>query len=257
MTHSIFARIATLRRCPLRRLAPRVRRPQPPKRWPCRPFYKVGICSLLLLCAACDILEEDISDRPIEIVGPACGAELSPGEVTFRWEAVEGASGYALRVVTPSFAEAGRIVADTLLQADTLGLARSYGCRLTLEAGRYEWTVAAFNAGYETRSATLQLTVAAEPEPEEPERPEPPDDDSEEPAGETAAFTGMPIERNALHFLAGISTGEAVRRRRRCCTNSGELQSAAGGGGERPTALGAVESSRRNSIGITDSSPLP
>lgn len=234
-----------------------MRRPQPPKRWPCRPFHKVGICSFLLLCAACDILEEDISDRPIEIVGPACGAELSPGEVTFRWEAVEGASGYALRVVTPSFAEAGRIVADTLLAADTLGLARSYGCHLRLEAGRYEWMVAAFNAGYETSSPALQLTVAAEPEPEEPERPEPPDDDSEEPAGETAAFTGMPTGKTAPHFPAGISTGEAVHRRRRRCTSSGELQSAAGGGSELPTALGAVESSRRNSIGITDSFPLP
>lgn len=229
-----------------------MRRPQPPKRWPCRPFHKAGICSLLLLCAACEILEEDISDRPIEIVGPACGATVPPGQTLFRWRAVDRATGYALCV-----AAEGRIVADTLVQADTLGLAHSYGCRLTLEAGRYEWTVAAFNAGYETRSATLQLTVAAEPEPEEPERPEPPDDDSEEPAGETAAFTGMPTGKTAPHFPAGISTGEAVRRRRRCCTNSGELQSAAGGGGERPTALGAVESSRRNSIGITDSSPLP
>lgn len=229
-----------------------MRRPQPPKRWPCRPFYKVGICSLLLLCAACDILEEDISDRPIEIVGPACGATVPPGETLFRWRAVDRATGYALCV-----AAEGRIVADTLLAADTLGLARSYGCRLTLEAGRYEWTVAAFNAGYETRSATLQLTVVAEPEPEEPENPEPPDDDSEEPAGETAAFTGMPTERDVPHFPAGISTGKAIRCRQRCCTSSGELQSTAGGGGERPTALGAVESSRRNSIGITDSSPLP
>ncbi len=171
MNESRFTHFATLRRCPLRQLASSMRRPQPPKRslWP------IGIFLSLLLGVSCDILEEDISDRPIEIVVPACGAELPPGEVTFRWEAVEGASGYALRVVTPSFAEADRIVADTLLQADTLGLARSYGCRLTLEAGRYEWTVAAFNAGYETRSATLQLTVAAEPVPEEPEKSDNPE----------------------------------------------------------------------------------
>ena len=93
--------------------------------------------------------------------------------------------------------------------------------------------------------------------PEEPENPEPPDDDSEEPAGETVAFTGMPTERNAPHFPAGISTEEVVRRRRRYCTSSGELQSAAGGGGELPTAPSAVESSKQNSIGITDSSLLP
>ena len=148
-----------------------MRRPQPPKRslWP------IGIFLSLLLGVSCDILEEDISVHTARVIAPTNGAELPPGEVTFRWEAVEGASGYALRVVTPSFAEAGRIVADTLLAADTLGLARSYGCRLTLEAGRYEWTVAAFNAGYETRSATLQLTVATEPEPEVPEESDSPE----------------------------------------------------------------------------------
>lgn len=125
---------------------------------------------LLLLGVSCEILEEDISDRPIEIVGPACGATVPPGQTLFRWRAVDRATGYALCV-----AAEGRIVADTLLAADTLGLARSYGCRLTLEAGRYEWTVAAFNAGYETRSATLQLTVAAEPEPEVPEKSDKPE----------------------------------------------------------------------------------
>ena len=41
------------------------------------------------------------------------------------------------------------------------------------------------------------------------------------------------------------------------CAGTGELQSAAGGGGELPTAPSAVESSKRNSIGITDSSLLP
>ena len=68
-----------------------------------------------------------------------------------------------------------RIVADTLLAADTLGLARSYGCRLRLEAGRYEWTVAAFNSGYETSSPALQLTVAEEPVSEEPEKSDNPE----------------------------------------------------------------------------------
>ena len=63
----------------------------------------------------------------------------------------------------------------TLLAADTLGLARSYGCRLRLEAGRYEWTVAAFNSGYETSSPALRLTVAEEPVSEEPEKSDNPE----------------------------------------------------------------------------------
>ena len=98
---------------------------------------------LLFLTVSCEIIEEDISGR---------------------------ATGYELCVATE-----GRIVADTLLAADTLGLARSYGCRLRLEAGRYEWTVAAFNSGYETSSPALRLTVAGEPVSEEPEKSDNPE----------------------------------------------------------------------------------
>ncbi len=152
---------------------------------------------LLFLMVSCEIIEEDISGRAVTTIAPANDAEVPAGSVMFRWRAVDRATGYELCVATE-----GRIVADTLLAADTLGLARK-------------------------------------------------------PAGETVAFTGMPTERDAPHFPAGISTEEAVRRRRRYCTSSGELQSAAGGGGERPTAPSAVESSKQNSIGITDSSLLP
>lgn len=120
---------------------------------------------LLFLMVSCEIIEEDISGRAVTTIAPADDAEVPAGETLFRWRAVDRATGYELCVATE-----GRIVADTLLAADTLGLARSYGCRLRLEAGRYEWTVAAFNSGYETSSPALRLTVAEEPVPEEPEK---------------------------------------------------------------------------------------
>ena len=105
--------------------------------------------------------------------GPCRGLPLgrpqaAGGQTPF--ERLDRATGYELCVATE-----GRIVADTLLAADTLGLARSYGCRLRLEAGRYEWTVAAFNSGYETSSPALRLTVAEEPVPEEPEKSDNPE----------------------------------------------------------------------------------
>ena len=120
---------------------------------------------LLFLMVSCEIIEEDISGRAVTTIAPANDAEVPAGSVMFRWRAVDRATGYELCVATE-----GRIVADTLLAADTLGLARSYGCRLTLEAGRYEWTVAAFNSGYETSSPALRLTVVGKPAPEEPDR---------------------------------------------------------------------------------------
>ena len=105
---------------------------------------------LLFLTVSCEIIEEDISGRAVTTIAPADDAEVC-------------------------VATEGRIVADTLLAADTLGLARSYGCRLRLEAGRYEWTVAAFNSGYETSSPALRLTVAGEPVSEEPEKSDNPE----------------------------------------------------------------------------------
>lgn len=125
---------------------------------------------LLFLMVSCEIIEEDISGRAVTTIAPANDAEVPAGSVMFRWRAVDRATGYELCVATE-----GRIVADTLLAADTLGLARSYGCRLRLEAGRYEWTVAAFNSGYETSSPALRLTVAEEPVSEEPEKSDNPE----------------------------------------------------------------------------------
>lgn len=136
-------------------------------------WLRPAMLLLLLLGVSCDILEEDLSGSTARVIAPTDGAELLPGEVTFRWEAVEGASGYTLRVVMPSFAEAGRIVADTLLRADTLGAARSYGCRMRLDVGDYEWSVEAFNGAYATQPCVMRLSVVEIPPAEEPETPEP------------------------------------------------------------------------------------
>lgn len=108
-----------------------------------------------------EVLKQNVAVKTF----PDLNALILSGETLFRWRAVDRATGYELCVATE-----GRIVADTLLAADTLGLARSYGCRLTLDAGNYEWTVAAFNSGYETSSPALRLTVAEEPVSEEPEK---------------------------------------------------------------------------------------
>jgi len=137
---------------------------------------------LLFLMVSCEIIEEDISGRAVTTIAPADDAEVPAGETLFRWRAVDRATGYELCVATE-----GRIVADTLLAADTLGLARSYGCRLRLEAGRYEWTVAAFNSGYETSSPALQLTGAEEPL--------------------AGGGEELPIEEKALKYLAKSADG--------------------------------------------------
>lgn len=118
---------------------------------------------ILGFVASCEVLEEDISGKAVQIVAPTDKAAVSAGEIDFRWMAVEYAAGYEFTVVVPSFGSAERVVADTVIYADSL--ARSYGCRMNLTAGSYEWRVTGFNGGYKTRAEVRSLTVTSPPEP--------------------------------------------------------------------------------------------
>lgn len=127
------------------------------------------LLSFLLLAAGCEVLEEDISNKKVPVIAPADRVSTAAGTVDFRWAAVEYAVGYEFTVVSPSFSAAGRVVADTVIYADTL--ARRFGCRLTLAEGEYEWSVAGFNGGYRTRTEVRSLSVLPAGNPEQPEKP--------------------------------------------------------------------------------------
>ena len=47
---------------------------------------------MLLPLAGCEILEEDITNRQIEITAPTDGARVAAGDVCFAWRGVEHAS---------------------------------------------------------------------------------------------------------------------------------------------------------------------
>lgn len=126
-----------------------------------------------LLAVGCEVFEEDISSKKVRIVAPADRVSFVAGKVAFRWAAMEYAQGYEFTLVAPSFAAAGRIVADTVIRADTLS--RSYGCRVELEAGEYQWSVRGFNGGYTTRTEVRTLTVVGAEKPDDPETPETPE----------------------------------------------------------------------------------
>ena len=120
-----------------------------------------------LLAVGCEVLEEDISGVQVRITAPSDRVSVAAGGVGFRWAATQYAVGYEFTVVEPSFAAAGRIVADTVIYADSL--ARSYGCHVELTAGEYEWSVTGFNGGYRTRTEVRRLTVTAPADTETPE----------------------------------------------------------------------------------------
>ena len=54
---------------------------------------------MLLPLAGCEILEEDITNRRIEITAPTDGARVAAGDVCFAWRGVEHASGYEFTIV--------------------------------------------------------------------------------------------------------------------------------------------------------------
>lgn len=124
----------------------------------------------LLFAAGCEVLEEDISHKQVPVIAPADGVSVVAGSIDFRWSAVEYATGYEFTVVSPSFSAAGRVVADTVIWADTLG--RRFGCRLVLSEGEYEWSVTGFNGGYKTRTGVRGLTVVPSDTPDNPGAPD-------------------------------------------------------------------------------------
>ncbi|MEE1419873.1 hypothetical protein [Alistipes ihumii] len=124
---------------------------------------------LLSLLSGCDdIFEQDIDRARIEVVAPKHDAHIEAGEVTFLWRPLSGARSYRLTVVSPSFARASRVWADTTLCADSLHAADRFS--LTLGEGDYQWSLQAFNGVYRSEESVYSLRVdpAAEDESQSP-----------------------------------------------------------------------------------------
>lgn len=125
---------------------------------------KYLLFTCMLFAAGCEILEEDISGREVSVIAPADRVSIAPGNIDFRWQGVDYATGYEFTVVAPSFADAQRVAIDTVIYADTLG--RRFGCRVALDAGAYEWSVTGFNPAYSTRTQVRSLRVEQTESPE-------------------------------------------------------------------------------------------
>lgn len=117
-------------------------------------------CALLFLLPlwGCDdIFEQDIDRARIEVVAPKHDAHIEAGEVTFLWRPLSGARSYRLTVVSPSFARASRVWADTTLRVDSLHAADRFS--LTLDEGDYQWSLQAFNGVYRSEESVYSLRV--------------------------------------------------------------------------------------------------
>ena len=139
---------------------------------------------LLSLLSGCDdIFEQDIDRAWIEVVAPKHDAHIEAGEVTFLWRPLSGARSYRLTVVSPSFARASRVWADTTLRADSLHAADRFS--LTLDEGDYQWSLQAFNGIYRSEESVYSLRVdpAAEDESQSLSYPQEPAEEGDDMLG--------------------------------------------------------------------------
>ncbi len=107
---------------------------------------------LLLLAGSCsDLIEPDIAGEKVTLSSPADGSRSTTAVQGLQWSAVAHARTYRVQVATPSFANPGRLLLDSVVKHTTL--------TRTFKPGRYEWRVQALNAGYATDFTTRSFRV--------------------------------------------------------------------------------------------------
>ncbi len=107
---------------------------------------------LAAICCGCDeFLEKDLSGKSIQINAPINGVDISGTTVTFWWDKVDGAQEYQLQVVSPSFIQAQKLWADTIVADNKL--------MLSLVPGNFEWRIKATNGSSETDFVTSAFSI--------------------------------------------------------------------------------------------------
>ena len=116
------------------------------------------ILALTLGMFACDdVFEKDLTDKSVRIIAPSNGHTVEPGQVSFLWQEVEGASSYRIRIIGGSSENAGLPVIDTIMYNDSTGIKNTY--KRILEEGEYQWSVIANNSAYESKETVFTLHV--------------------------------------------------------------------------------------------------
>jgi len=109
---------------------------------------------LIIVSASCkDVIDEvRIYESSVELLAPSDAVVLSETDVTFVWEAVEGANEYVIQIATPDFTTPLQIVTDSTIATTSFST--------TLSANTtYEWRVKAKNPNYETAFSTRSLEI--------------------------------------------------------------------------------------------------
>lgn len=117
--------------------------------------YKILLSILCLIFLSCEeiLIEDNISDKKIELVAPVDHTNFFSTGVTFSWIKVENATKYHLQIAKPNFAAPLQIVLDTLVSSTTF--------THQFNIGDYEWRVKATNSAYETSYESRFFTIVS------------------------------------------------------------------------------------------------
>ena len=85
------------------------------------------------------LMEENISGETVNILAPSDGSVLKNSSVSFRWDAVVGASKYKIQVARPNFNNPQQFLINE--EVEELEMIEELG------VGEYEWRVQALNSG--------------------------------------------------------------------------------------------------------------
>lgn len=119
---------------------------------------KVVLLPIILLLFSCEeiLLEDDITDKVVNLVAPADDAEFFSTGITFSWNPIENGTQYQIQIARPNFTAPLQIIADNVV--DTTAFTTQ------LNVGEYEWRVRAINSGYQTIYSTRSFTILSNEE---------------------------------------------------------------------------------------------
>ena len=106
----------------------------------------------MMMFGCTDVLEQDLEGDQVVLLAPADNLITTNVSQVFWWEASDDATGYRIRVVSPSFDSIASLVID-----DQIAEGLTY--ETTLPAGDYQWTVVGTNSFSETTPIIRNLTI--------------------------------------------------------------------------------------------------
>jgi hypothetical protein len=121
---------------------------------------KILLLVITVFFISCDdVFEKKIERYAVEVISPHNKAIMESGNISFSWNALDGASVYNLVITAPSFEQALFVAIDTAIVVANSTFVSIYKCSINLNKGNYQWYVQAHNSGYSSKKQIYDLTV--------------------------------------------------------------------------------------------------